>query len=66
METPPPIDLGRLQDGKLHLIAFCGDKFAYLVEDPDGSEWLLHEALGNKFPLLVLRMLAERRTPLLS
>lgn len=66
METPNKIDLTTIQDGKLHLIAFCGDKFAYLVEDPDGSEWLLHEALANKFPILVLRMLGERRAPLLS
>lgn len=63
METSNKLDLSALQDGKLHLIAFLGDKFCYLVEDPDGSEWALYEAFSNKFPMLVRRMLADRRAP---
>lgn len=54
------IDLSALADGKLHLIGFCGDKFVYLVEDPNGSQWVLHDALSVKFPLMVRQMLSER------
>ena len=58
-----PIDLSHLQDGNLHLVAFLGDKFCYLVEDPHGSGWAMHDALTTKFPGLVLRMLADYAPP---
>lgn len=57
MENANRVDLGALQDGKLHLMAYCGNKFVYLVVDPDGSQWLVHEALADKFPVMVRHML---------
>jgi hypothetical protein len=57
-------DLSALQDGKLHLIAFCGDKFVYLTEDPNGSQWALQDCLTSKFPKLVQRMLSENELKL--
>jgi hypothetical protein len=61
METPVKIDLSALADGRLHLIAFCGDRFVYITEDPDGSSYGLFDTLASKFPLLVRRMLEEQR-----
>jgi hypothetical protein len=53
------INLGALQDGNLHLVAFLGDKFCYLVKDPSGSAWVIQEALSDQFPAMVRRMLAD-------
>jgi hypothetical protein len=63
METTNKIDLGALRDGNLHLVAFLGDRFCYLVEDPHGSQWAIYDTLANKFPGLVLRMLADNVPP---
>jgi hypothetical protein len=53
------INLGALADGNLHLVAFLGDKFCYLVKDPKGSGWVIQEALNEQFPAMVRRMLAD-------
>jgi hypothetical protein len=53
------MNLGALQDGNLHLVAFLGDKFCYLVKDPKGSQWVIQEALNEQFPAMVRRMLAD-------
>jgi hypothetical protein len=53
------MNLGALTDGNLHLVAFLGDKFCYLVKDPKGSQWVIQEALNDQFPALVRRMLAD-------
>ncbi len=54
------IDLSALRDGNLHLVAFLGDKFCYIAENPNGSEWVIADTLNNKFPALVFRMLDDR------
>jgi hypothetical protein len=54
-----PINLGALADGNLHLVAFLGDKFCYLVKDPKGSQWVIQQALNDQFPAMVRRMLAD-------
>ena len=59
MKEPQSVDLSHLQDGNLHLIAFLGEKFCYLVKDPRGSQWVIAEALNDQFPALVRRMLAD-------
>lgn len=59
MEQANRIDLSALQDGKLHLIAFMGDKFCYLTADPNGSMWALHNTVRTEFPRLVDKMFAE-------
>ena len=59
MSEPRTIDLGALQDGNLHLVAFLGDKFCYLVKDPKGSPWVIQDALNSQFPALVRRMLVD-------
>jgi hypothetical protein len=59
MEKTNQINLSALQDGNLHLAAFLGDKFCYLVKDPNGSKWLIQDALESQFPALVRRMLAD-------
>jgi hypothetical protein len=58
-EGQTTINLGALADGNLHLVAFLGDKFAYLVKDPRGSGWLIEEALSEQFPAMVRRLLAD-------
>jgi len=58
-ETTATISLEALQDGNLHLAAFLGDKFCYLVKDPHGSQWVIEDALKSQFPALVRRMLAD-------
>jgi hypothetical protein len=55
------INLGALQDGNLHLVAFLGDKFCYLVKDPRGSAWVIQEALSEQFPAMVRQMLADNQ-----
>jgi len=59
MNERQTVDLSELQDGNLHLIAFLGDKFCYLVKDPHGSQWVIAEALSDQFPALVRRMLSD-------
>jgi len=60
MNEPQTINLGALADGNLHLVAFLGDKFCYLVKDPKGSQWVIQEALSETFPAMVRRMLADK------
>ena len=59
MNETETINLGALQDGNLHLAAFLGDKFCYLVKDPNGSQWVIEDALKSQFPTMVRRMLAD-------
>jgi hypothetical protein len=59
MESTQTIDLTALQDGNLHLVAFLGGKFCYLVKDPNGSKWVIQDALESQFPALVRKMLAD-------
>jgi hypothetical protein len=59
METEKAIDLSALQDGNLHLIAFLGNRFCYLVKDPKGSQWVIQDALNSQFPALVRQMLVD-------
>jgi hypothetical protein len=59
MESQNSIDLAALKDGNLHLVAFLGNRFCYLINDPNGSQWLTQDALEKQFPALVRKMLAE-------
>lgn len=59
MEQANRVDLGALQDGKLHLMGFCGGKFVYLSVDPNGSEYVIYQTLSDKFPVMVMRMLGD-------
>jgi hypothetical protein len=59
IENAQTVDLSALQDGNLHLVGFLGDKFCYLVKDPNGSKWVIQDALESQFPALVRRMLAD-------
>jgi hypothetical protein len=59
LEITNKIDLSSLQDGNLHLIAFLGNRFCYLIKDPKGSQWVIQDALKSQFPALVRQMLVD-------
>jgi hypothetical protein len=59
IEIRETIDFGALCDGNLHLAAFLGDKFCYLVKDPHGPPWVIQEALASQFPAMVFKLLAD-------